>query len=179
MIAKRGGEQYYSNMKPESHQDVFHVRVAPRRLRPAGPTPTPTPTCDGCEGGPLVGAAREADRAGRGWAWEMHATTVPKMINAMISYGSSTLRIAVRTPEGDFWPRADAGQQPPPGRASHGVPFIAQHQPLLLLHLLLLLRPGIIRQFAHSAPVNIRLLLLLLLNPPHLSRLSTSITLST
>jgi len=36
MIAKRGGEQYYSNSVPESHQDVFHVRVAPRRLRPVG-----------------------------------------------------------------------------------------------------------------------------------------------
>lgn len=89
-----------SNLEPESHRDIFRVRVAPIggwRSEADG---------DAKSGGVGAGgeacnmlAAREVDRMGRGWAWNMHAHGKLPMVMTEVAYGSPTLRIASRTPE--------------------------------------------------------------------------------
>ena len=101
--AKVGGDEYYANLKPESHRDIFRVRVAPRFHRGGA-----------IKSGGDTGA-REDDRLGRGWAWDLHAKAKGASVMTQIYYGSPTLRIVLRLPEGDFWPRDDVGTVAPAG----------------------------------------------------------------
>lgn len=48
-------------------------------------------------------AAREVDRLGGGWAWDVHTKAAHVLTMSEIHYGSPTFRLAMRTPEGDFW----------------------------------------------------------------------------
>jgi hypothetical protein len=120
-IAKRGGEQYFANLKPESHRDIFRVRVTPRfgsgqTVSGAhGGRETETLEEDRYEESNETTGAREDDRQERGWAWALHAETTHAMVMTELHYGSPTLRFAQRTPEGDFWPRDDVGAVAPAG----------------------------------------------------------------